>query len=126
MRFSNLHWEEKQGKDGYDDLFIKTEDGQLFQMAAIHPSKLDDPEMGVTMAKRNMNYGLGERFIPQEDKRWNMTPASARREAEAFANQQIEMAHQLTGVRTHEFEHAGVGENGRAPDTDEHDHSHDR
>ncbi|MGP0590987.1 hypothetical protein ACTRXD_00420 [Nitrospira sp. T9] len=126
MSILNLQWEQSSnGKDGHEALFLVNEQGQKFQMAQIFPSNSQNREMGFTMVKRDMNYGLGDRFIPQNDKTWNMAYQACKEKSQVFAQSQIEMAHQLTGDRSHVHEMVGQGANGRTPEP-ELDHGHDR
>ncbi len=99
----NMFWKpSKNGHSGHEDLFVKNEQGQEFKMATIFPSNKDDPSKGHTLSKRDMNYGLGNKFIPQSDskKEWNLMIGGAKDRGEHFANQQREMGHKLTTGQT--------------------------
>ena len=99
MSKHTVYWQpSKSGKDGHEDMMVRNEKGQETQMAFIHPSSTEDRAKGFTLVKRDMNYGLGDRFIPQEgNKEWNLAYEGAKDRGERFAEQQLGNAHQLVG-----------------------------
>ncbi len=125
-----MDWEPSQnGRDGHKTLEIKHEGGKKIEMAQIHPSNSQNPAMGMTLVKRDMNYGLGARFIPQGDKQkeWNLTLEGAKDRGEHFAKQQIQAAQQLTGEHSQSQELVGQGTNhNHAPESAQPDQGHDR
>ena len=112
-----FQWEpSRNGKEGHETLYVENDQGRRFVMAQIYPSQSNNPEMGYTMVNRDMNYGLDGKFIPQNNKAWNLTLDAAKSKAQFAVQQHIDNAHDLTTGRGLSPERQGGIPEQHAPD----------
>ncbi len=101
MTGNPLRWEpSKNGKEGHESLYFTNAQGQKFQMAQLYPSQTGNEKMGYTLSVHDLNKGFSGKFIPQQDKSWNMAYLACRDKGMYAARQHINVCHQLTGEQS--------------------------
>ncbi len=101
MTGNQLRWEpSKNGKEGHESLYFTNAKGQEFQLAQLFPSQTGNEKMGYTLAVHDMNKGFSGKFMPQQDKTWNMAYDACRDKGMFAARQTIDVGYQLTGDRS--------------------------
>ena len=121
MNYSfKCRWEPSQnGKPGHESLFVENEHGDRYEMARLWPSSNEDPTKGVTLVRRDLNYDLGGKFIPQGagQKEWNLAYEGAKDRGAFFARQQFESAAQMIHGRSVEMNLVGARQRCPEPGT---------